>query len=193
KRPMDKQFLEFWGNMMLSASKGQQQLEDIMKWMTGNVKDFKDVSGMFCKMYGIEPGGEHAPDYLALWQKAINEFKDSYGELVALMDLVPRKDFIALNRENQDLKKRNAELEEAVRHFRSLLDDKVASPAEGVKGFQELINDQARQYQDFMKSVTSVFDERSKTASAKPKTPEPAKAKPKAAKKPARSGAKAGK
>lgn len=157
---------------MLSAAKGQQQLEEIMKWMSGNMNDFKDVSGMFHRMYGIEPGQEQVPDYLALWQKAINEFRESYGELVAMMDLVPRKDYIAISRENQDLKKRVTELEEAVRHLRTLLDEKVSVTREGVRGFQDLINEQARQYQDFMKNVTSVFDERSKTAGAQPKPAE---------------------
>lgn len=179
---MDKQILEFWGNMMLSAAKGQQQLEDIMKWMAGNVHDFKDVSARFCRMYGMEPGSGKEPDYLALWQRALSEFKDSYGELLAMMDLVPRKDYVAVNRENQELRRRVSELEEAVRHMRVLLDDRAAAPGEGIKGFQKLIDDQARQYQDFMKSVTSVFEERSTSAAEKPKDAEQAQVKPKAAK-----------
>ena len=192
---MDKQFLEFWGTMMLSAAKGQQQLEDIMKWMAGNMRDFSGISGMFCRMYGIDPAAENASDYAAIWQKAFNEFKDSYSELTAMMDLVPRKDYVALSRENQDLKNRIAELEEAVRHLRALLDAKVSSPVEGIRSFQELINDQARQYQDFMKSVTGVFDERSKTSSARsgPADAKPAPAtKPEKARHKAKHGAKPG-
>lgn len=157
---MDKQFLEFWGNMMLSASKGQQQLEDLMKLMAGNVKEYQELYGMFSRMYGTE----QAPEFLTLWQKAINEFKDSYAEMLAMMDLVPRKDYISISRENQDLKRRVVELEEAVRHLRAMLDQKVMAPAEGLRGFQELIDDQARQYQEFMKSVTSVFEKRSTAA-----------------------------
>lgn len=193
---MDKQILEFWGTMMLQAAKGQQQLEDIMKWMSGNVQELKDISSLFCRMYGIEPGSSQVPDYLALWQKAVNEFRDSYGELVTMMDLVPRKDYVAVTRENQDLKRRISELEEAVRHFRALLDDRVAQPAEGIRDFQKLINDQARQYRDFMKSVTSVFDERSKTVGVKTRPAGTAAVKPKAAasgRKPERTGRKTGK
>ncbi|HOS96505.1 MAG TPA: hypothetical protein PLR71_03340 [Deltaproteobacteria bacterium] len=171
---MDKQVLEFWGNMMLSAAKGQQQLEDILTWFSGNVRDFKDFSDMFCRMYGIEPGAEQSPDYLALWRKALGEFKESYGELLAMMDLVPRRDFIAVTRENQDLKKRISELEEVVRHLRALLDDKAAMPAGGIKDFQKLIDEQARQYQDFMKGVTAVLETGTEPLAAEMRTPRPA-------------------
>src|SRR5690606_27981957 len=92
------------------------------------------------------------------------------------------KEYIELSRENQDLKKRIAELEEGNAHLRALLAEKVKVPDEGIKDFEKLINEQARQYQDFMKSVTSVFDEGAKAPVPKPKTPEPAKAKPQAAK-----------
>jgi hypothetical protein len=190
---MDKQLLEFWGTMMLQAARGQQQLEEIMKWFSGNVKDFKDVSGMFCRMYGIEPGSDQVPDYLAFWQKALGEFRDSYGELIAMMDLVPRKDHVAVTRENQELKRRVSELEDAVRRLRALLDDKAAVPAGGIKDFQELIDEQARQYQDFMKGMTAAFDKRPE-AEASETAGKPKKAKPEpvgAAKKNGQRGAKA--
>ncbi|MGD0821221.1 MAG: hypothetical protein ABSA71_10805 [Desulfomonilia bacterium] len=191
---MDKQFLEFWGNIMINAAKGQQQLEDIMKWYSGNFGDSKDITALFCRMYGLDPETEKAPGYLNVWHKAFDDFQKSFSELAIMMDLVPRKEYITLSRENHDLKKRIAELEEGLAHLRTLLDDKLRSPVEGLKGFQELINDQARQYQDFMKSATSVFEKPSKAAAAQPKTSAPAKAKPKpakaAAKKPAHHSAK---
>ncbi|HON95629.1 MAG: hypothetical protein KBC76_01635 [Deltaproteobacteria bacterium] len=169
---MDKQLLEFWGTMMLSAAEGQRHLEEIVKWMTGNIKDYSDLSDVFRRLYRIEPGREQESDYLAPWQKAMNEFRESYGELVAMMDLVPRRDYIAVSRENQELNRRVSELEDAVRHLRTLLDERMTAPAEGLKGFQELIDDQARKYQEFMDTMTTVFDERrSKAAGAQPGKP----------------------
>jgi len=188
---MDKQFLEFWGNMMLSSAKGQQQFDDIMKLLSGNFTEFKDITSTFCKMYGLDPEAQKAPGNLNIWQKAFDEFQRSFGELAIMMDLVPRKEYIALSRENQDLKKRLAELEEGMAHQRALLGEKANASGEGLKGFQELINEQAKQYQDFMKNIGNVFEEkpslpeaRPAPASAKPKpaaaAAEPKKAKPKA-------------
>jgi hypothetical protein len=179
---MDKQFLEFWGNMMLSSAKGQQQFDDIMKLFSGNFTEFKDISSTFCKMYGIDPEAQKAPGNLTIWQKAFDEFQKSFGELAIMMDLVPRKDYIALSRENQDLKKRLSELEEGIAHQRALLAEKsnAASSGEGLKGFQELINEQAKQYQNFMKNIGNVFEEKSSEPQARP-VPADAKPKPAAA------------
>jgi len=173
---MDKQFLEFWGNMMLAAAKGQQQLDDIMKWFSGSFGEFKDITAMFCKMYGIEPESLKSTGFPQVWQKSFAEFQRSFGELAIMMDLVPRKEYIELSRENQELKKRIAALEEGNAHLRSLLAEKVTAPAaEGLKGFQDLINDQAKQYQDFMKNLGDVFEAKNAVAEAKAQ-PKPAAA-----------------
>jgi uncharacterized coiled-coil protein SlyX len=175
---MDKQFLEFWGNMMLSSAKGQQQFEDIMKWFSGNFTEFKDITSTFCKMYGLDPEAQKAPGNLTIWQKAFDEFQRSFSELAIMMDLVPRKEYISLSRENQDLKKRIAELEEGMAHQRALLAEKTIASGEGLKGFQELISEQAKHYQDFMKNIGNVFEEKPSSPEARP---EPATAKPKPA------------
>ena len=175
---MDKQFLEFWGNMMLASAKGQQQLEDIMKWFSGNFGEFKDITSTFCRMYGIDPEAQKAPGNLNIWQKAFDEFQRSFSELAIMMDLVPRKEYIALSQENQDLKKRIAELEEGMANQRSLLGDKANVSGEGLKGFQELINEQAKQYQNFMKNIGNVFEEKPSSSDARPAS---AAAKPKPA------------
>jgi len=167
---MDKHFLEFWGNVMLATAKGQQQLDDIMKWFSGNFGEFKDITDLFCKMYGIEPQDQKSPGVLPVWHKAFADFQRSFSELTTMMDLVPRKEYIDLSQENQELKKRIAQLEEGNAHLRAMLSDKVATHgSEGIKGFQELINEQAKQYQDFMKSINEVFEAKPTKAQAAPK------------------------
>jgi cell division protein FtsB len=160
-----------------------------MKWFSGNFTEFKDITSTFCKMYGLDPEAQKAPGSLSMWQKAFDEFQRSFGELAIMMDLVPRKEYIALSRENQDLKKRIAELEEGMVHQRALLAEKAIASGEGLKGFQELISEQAKHYQDFMKNIGNVFETnpsspeaRPEPAAAKPKpaAAEPKKAKPKA-------------
>ena len=74
-------------------------------------------------------------------------------------------------------------------HQRALLAEKTIASGEGLKGFQELISEQAKHYQDFMKNIGNVFETspsspeaRPEPATAKPKpaAAEPKKAKPKA-------------
>jgi uncharacterized protein YeeX (DUF496 family) len=187
---MDKQFLEFWGNAFLSVAKGQQQLDDFVKWLSGSFREFQDITSLFNRFYGLNAMPKDTPDYFAIWEKAMGQFRGSFQEFLTMMDFVSRKDYIDLSRENEDLKKRVAEQEEAISHLRTLLHDKVKVPDKSIQDFQALIDEQARHYQEFMKSIGKAFE-------ASPGSPEPQgesagrgpeKAKPKA--KPAKSGGK---
>jgi hypothetical protein len=68
-------------------------------------------------------------------------------------------------------------LEEGMAHQRALLGEKANASGEGLKGFQELINEQAKQYQDFMKNIGNVFEEKPSSPEARP-APTAAKPKP---------------
>ena len=187
---MDKQFLEFWGNAFLSVAKGQQQLDDFVKWLSGSFREFQDITALFNRFYGLDAMPKDTPDYFAIWEKAMGEFRGSFQEFLAMMDFVSRKDYIDLSRENEDLKKRVAEQEEVISHLRTLLHEKVKAPDKSLQDFQALIDEQARHYQEFMKSIGKAFE-----TSPAPPAPQakstgagPEKAKQKA--KPARSGGK---
>jgi hypothetical protein len=108
-----------------------------MKWFSGNFGEYKDITALFCRMYGIEPDAQK-PSGFGVWQKAFDEFQRSFSELAIMMDLVPRKEYIEISRENQDLKKRIAELEEGNAHLRALLAERVKVPDEGIKDLRSL-------------------------------------------------------
>jgi hypothetical protein len=101
---------------------------------------------------------------------------------------VSRKDYIDLSRENEDLKKRVAEQEEAISHLRMLLHEKVKEPDKSLQDFQALIDEQARHYQEFMKSIGKAFETSPASPEGETAGMGPEKAKPKA--RPAKSGGK---
>jgi hypothetical protein len=155
---MDKQFMEFWGNAFLSVAKGQQQFEDLVKWLSGSFKEFQDITALFSRFYGLDAMTKDTPDYYAIWEKAMGDFRGSFQEFLTMMDFVPRKDYIDLARENEDMKKRIAEQEEAISHLRMLLHEKVKAPDKSLQDFQALIDEQARHYQEFMESIGKAFE-----------------------------------
>jgi hypothetical protein len=187
---MDKQFLEFWGNAFLSVAKGQQQLDDFIKWLSGSFREFQDITALFNRFYGLDAMPKDTPDYFAIWEKAMGEFRGSFQEFLTMMDFVSRKDYIDLSRESEDLKKRVAEQEEAISHLRMLLHEKVKEPDKSLQDFQALIDEQARHYQEFMKSIGKAFEtnQASPELQGKSTGKGPEKGKPKA--KPAKPGGK---
>jgi hypothetical protein len=46
---MDSQFLEFWGNYLLAAAKGQKQLEDLNQWIRQGFSGFEELTAMLKK------------------------------------------------------------------------------------------------------------------------------------------------
>jgi hypothetical protein len=55
--------LEFWGNFLINAAKGQKQLEDMSKWMQQGFEGFDELTGMFKKFYGLEHMEKDTPAY----------------------------------------------------------------------------------------------------------------------------------
>ena len=51
---MDRQFLEFWGNYLLSVARGQKQLEDVTRWISGGFSGVEELTALFKKYYGLE-------------------------------------------------------------------------------------------------------------------------------------------
>jgi hypothetical protein len=177
---MDKKFMEFWGNALLCSVKGQQQLEDMAKWFTGSIKDIQDLNTMFSKIYGLDALPKDAPDYFALWEKSMEEFRKSFQNFFAMMDFVPRKAFLDLQEENEKLKLRIAELEKSTdMPLRSMLDEEIKLANEGVKGFQKLVTEQVQQYQELMNNLGKVFMETASVPQEQTKSRQEKKSQPK--------------
>ena len=51
---MDKHFLEFWGNFLISVAQGQQQLEDMDRWLKGGFANVQGLTDIFQEAYGLD-------------------------------------------------------------------------------------------------------------------------------------------
>lgn len=149
---MDKHFLEFWGNFMLNAARGQKQLDDINKWMGQDLSGFEDLTGMFKKFYGLDRLSEDSGDYLESWKQATEEFQKSFKDYLILMNVVPKDEHLALVKKYEALKKKVADQEETIEHLRMLLGEKGADQGETVKVIEDFMKKQTEQFQKLIKS-----------------------------------------
>jgi len=156
---VDKNVLELWGNMFLNAAKSQQQIEDLAKWMGGDFSGFEDLTDVFGRLYGADIFAKNTPEYLEIWNKASQDFHAAFKEFLSLMDLVPRQDYLSLLRENEELRAKLAGQEEALQKLHGVFDMRLAEQGEGLKGFESLIQDQSRQFQELLSSFTHMFSE----------------------------------
>jgi tetratricopeptide (TPR) repeat protein len=158
KDVMDRQFLEFWGNFLINAAKGQKQMEDMSKWMQQGFKGFDELTGMFKKFYGLEHMEKDTPAYMETWKQASENFQKSYKDYLRMMGIVPKDEHLELVRKYEELKKKVAVHEETIKHLRILLEEKRAeTQGEFVKGFREILEKQGEQFQETMETMGSFF------------------------------------
>ena len=157
---MDKHFLEFWGNFLINTAKEQKRMEDLSKWMQQGFKfkGFDDLTEMFRKFYGLEHMEKDTPAYMESWEKASENFLESFKDYLELMGMVPKDEHLALVKKYEQLKEKVAGQEETIKSLRLLLEEKRAeSQREVVKGFQDLIEKQSQQFQETMETFGSFF------------------------------------
>lgn len=151
---MDKNFLEFWGNLLISIAQGQKQEEDMTRWLKQGFTGVDSLMAPFKKIYGLDQVSPSTAKYEELWNKQLKSFQDSFQEYLKLLDVVPRRDYEKVQEENQALKKQILEMEKAIKDLRMLVAEKMGSSAsEAVRGFQDLIFSQMDRFQELLRSV----------------------------------------
>jgi hypothetical protein len=150
---MNRQFLEFWGKALLQAAKSQKQLEDLAKWMPRGFLGFQDFTQLFKTSYGLNEVEDDNPDYLALWKKAEADFRESFKDYLNLLGGVPREQYAALARKNEELQAKVAEQAEIINYLRMLADDKGLGLEATTMEFQRLIKKQGEQFQQFLQGL----------------------------------------
>ncbi|MGA2402116.1 MAG: hypothetical protein ABSG91_10460 [Syntrophobacteraceae bacterium] len=148
---MDRQFLEFWGNSLLNAAKNRKQLEDMTKWMGSGFTGFEETTSLFRKLYGLEKLEQSSPDYLKVWAEAQENFTKSFKDFFALLDVVPREEYLALVKKYEELKERVESQEETIKHLRMLgPEDKKEEYLDLAGHFEGLVKQQGEQFQKLM-------------------------------------------
>jgi hypothetical protein len=150
---MDRNFLEFWGNYLLAAARGQKQLEDLNQWIRQGFSGFEELTAMFKKFYGLEQPRNEDSDTTQAWQNAAADFRNSFNAYLNLMGLVPKDKYQALEQKYAALQKIVAEQEDAIKILRKLLAEEGTYQGETVKVFQDLVNKQADAFETLMKNL----------------------------------------
>ncbi len=156
---MNKEFLEFWGKFLLDAAKGQKQLEEFSRWITGGFREFGDLTEQFKKVYGLDKLSEDDPEYPSLWEKSVKDFRETFKEYLELFNLVPREKYDELARQCEELKEKVRLQEEKIKQLERLLGERGIDYVNMAGEFQKLIEKQAKDFQKVLNSFANPFRE----------------------------------
>lgn len=154
---MNSKFYDFLGQFFTSMAKGQQQYEDLHKWMEHGLKGYEAMTALFRNAYGLENVKEDSPDYLKSWKLSSEEFQRSCKEYLELFDVVSRDEHLRLIKKYEALKDKTADQEETIKHLKELLSEKGKDQEKVVDGFRSLINKQSSDFQDLIKYLSAYF------------------------------------
>ncbi len=155
---MDKNFFEIWGQLFLNAAKTQQQMEDFGQWMTQGLKGFEQMAPLYKNPYRPDvpkEGEEDAADYMGIYKQSVEMFRKSFREYLAMFDMVPKADYLDLEKKVADLEGKLSEQEETIAQLRKLMGTGSGEHNNIAEGFRELLEQQANEFQKLMNNLSS--------------------------------------
>lgn len=184
---LDKKFLKFWGNLLLNAAKGQEQLEQLSSFMNMDAvisKDFMNFKGMediFREFYDLQSpqsdkkqrppkeGGTASGDLKM--EEAFQNVQQSFEQYATMWGWIPKKTHDdlqqqcdALIKEQGVLKKAYDDLEQKVKsreeiisQLRNLLAKDGKGHMEFFESFQKMAWKQGDEFQNLMNSLHDMF------------------------------------
>lgn len=150
---MDRQFLEFWGNFLLSVARGQRQMEDLERWLQRDSGGFDDLTALFRKAYGLEESGSdnQVPEATGAWKQSEEAFRATFQEYLRAFGVVSLEQHQALVEENERLQGKIAEQEKTIARLQLLLGEKgLLDPDELARKLQGIMENQANAFQKIM-------------------------------------------
>ncbi len=152
---MDKNFLELWGNFLISIARGQRQMEEMGKWMGLDPGRFPDMTawmGAFSAP-GASGKADAETDAASSWAATSEDLMNTYGQFLEFMGLVAKPEHLRVVRKYEALKEKAAEREETIRHLRMLLDERNGDQGRVVSTFQEMMRRQSEKFQELMREM----------------------------------------
>lgn len=129
----DKKFLEFWGNLLINAAKGQEQFEQLASLMQyptmgTETRASEGIDGLFKQFYDLNSAsspkkenspssgrddGIDTPHSIHDLNDAYDHFFQSFSAYAELWGWVPKKEHDALKQKHETLKKNHQSLQNA--------------------------------------------------------------------------------
>ncbi|GAB6194113.1 hypothetical protein [Desulfocastanea catecholica] len=153
---MNRQFYEFWGKYFTSVAQGQKQLEDMSAWMKHGFAGTDDLTALFRRCYGLntaEPGG--ALDEQT-WQKAIDDFQQTFMQLAEQWGLVSKTEHQKILDKCAALEKKVAQQQTTITQLRNLLNQEGRGHAELFELFKGTLEEQSNKFTALMESISKV-------------------------------------
>jgi len=154
---MDAKFYKFWEDFIKQAGSSQINLTDFSDWMQQGKDPSDELMKMFKKTYGLDQVSADAPDYSSLFESALREFNDSLENFYSMLDVVPRKDYEALEKKYKVLEEKLADLEAVIAQLKLLFKTNPPNVEEGINSLNKMLKSQNQNFLKMMDSLAGFY------------------------------------
>ena len=157
---MNRQFFEFWGNFFTQVAQGQKQIEEINAWVQQGLAGTKELNELFQRCYGLKLPETDNPQSSQIWQKAIQDFNQSFNELAEQWGWVSRSEHQEVLDRCKDLEKQVHQQQETIKDLRTILYEEGQGHSELFKHLNKSIQEQSDQFHALMESINEAYKEK---------------------------------
>jgi len=116
-----------------------------------------DMARLFRKFYGLDKTGKASSDLSKALDEAHERFQSSLKTWMAAIDFVPRSEHLALKEKYEALKETTSRQEDTIKRLKKAIREKDSPQTDAIRGFTELMETQASQFQELMENLGSTF------------------------------------
>jgi len=153
---MDDKFYQFWSDVAARTASGQIRPNEFTDWMRLGGAGPENLMSMFNKYYGLT-GAVDNPMDTPLFEDAMAAFKKSLTAFYAVLDVVPKQDYLELEKENRALQQKVADLEAVILQLKLLFKTCAPNVEEGIKPLNQMLKTQNEQFLKMMDSLAGFY------------------------------------
>jgi hypothetical protein len=153
---MDLEFFKFWTDAMRQSTAMQTLGDEVSRWMKGDIKETDELYALFRKYYGLEQGTDMFKDYENQLKDLVGNFQKSFNEILPMLGVVPKIQYDNLLQQYDDLKKKVAGLEDALKELEKKLGGSASNQVKTAGAFDEMIKTQTEQFQNIMNTFADI-------------------------------------
>jgi len=154
---MDEKFYQFWSDVAAKTVSGQIRPNEFTDWMQLGAKGPEQLMTMFKQYYGLTGSATDNPMDSKLFESAMADFKKSLTDFYSMLEVVPKKDYLDLEKKYLALKRKTEDLEAVITQLKLLFTTCAPNVEEGIKPLNQMLKTQNEQFLKMMDSLAGFY------------------------------------
>ena len=160
---MHDKFYQFWSDVALMTARGQIRPNEFTDWMRLGANGPEQLMALFKNYYGLTNAAADNPMDSTLFASAMTDFKNSLTDFYSMLDVVPKQDYLDLEKKYIALKRKIEDLEAVITQLKLLLKTCAPNVEEGIKPLNQMLKTQNEQFLKMMDSLAGFYGISSET------------------------------